>query len=205
MTLKCSECRDLLHQTESQLSGEAGGRLERHLTQCADCRLEARLLRELRASDIPDPGPVFWANLPAKVIMEVESAAAATPPRLWRVPGWSPAKGFAAMTLTAALLLALLWPGTLPGPGQKNLQDGYPAAIVNIDLGTETDLFYAALEDLGRVNRALDQELAFDSVSQDGSAGGALLGLDALATDRTSLHALEEVVDGMLPEIFQRG
>jgi len=47
-------------------------RVEAHLASCEDCRSELALLRMLAEEDVPDPGPAFWAAMPARVYREVQ-------------------------------------------------------------------------------------------------------------------------------------
>jgi hypothetical protein len=79
----------------------------RHATECVRCRDEvlslARVLREVRAVDVPEPSPLFWDYLSARVRARIDSEAR---PRLdfahgtfgWR---WWPAlaSGLAAIGL----------------------------------------------------------------------------------------------------------
>jgi putative zinc finger protein len=40
--------------------------VELHLGECAECRDELYLIREITAVDVPDPGDIFWDSLPQR-------------------------------------------------------------------------------------------------------------------------------------------
>ena len=101
------------------LDGALDARRQAHLSACAACRTEVEGLRgvvaRVRAVDVPEPSPLFWDHLAARV---GEAIARESPPvavRGW----WSPRLGWAALAvvLTAAAAGYLTRPtGTLDGP-----------------------------------------------------------------------------------------
>ena len=93
-----------------------------HLEQCLECRVELDRMREIvadvRAVDVPEPSPLFWAHFSERVrtaTIDVPTPVATS----WWAAGWRPLTGFAA-GLAAVVLAVLLWPGrgpaTIPPP-----------------------------------------------------------------------------------------
>jgi len=56
---------------ERSLSDEQQSRVEKHLSDCADCRAELALLEMLAMEPVPDPGDAFWAALSGRVYRHV--------------------------------------------------------------------------------------------------------------------------------------
>lgn len=85
----------------------------RHVQSCAACREEAAdiaaMLDEVRHVDLPEPSPMFWDLLSARVREEI-AAEPATPvadPAGWR---WTVLAPFAGLALLVLALLATLVP-----------------------------------------------------------------------------------------------
>jgi hypothetical protein len=97
---------DLLARIDGASLGASAGR---HLQQCTRCQAEAAALeaalRELREIDAPEPSPLFWNHLAARI----RTAVAQEPlPRglSLAVPGWRwwvPASGLAAAVVALVL------------------------------------------------------------------------------------------------------
>jgi hypothetical protein len=98
----------LLDAVEGRLDGHISG----HLAQCARCRTEVEDLRatlkEVRRIEVPEPSPLFWEYLSARV----RDAIAIEPPRHdrgGRSPGWTrwPAASVLALLVLASTVVLL--------------------------------------------------------------------------------------------------
>ena len=74
--VNCATVRNsLIDYLESELEEAERNRIKNHLKECSDCLAEYTALKEffntLRLGDIPDPGEVFWRELPSAVLREV--------------------------------------------------------------------------------------------------------------------------------------
>ena len=78
-----------------------------HLGACARCRQQAdelrAVMREAREVDVPEPSPLFWDHLSARVREGVAAEPATGSPNWW--PGWSPSRLALAFTAGAVILL----------------------------------------------------------------------------------------------------
>ena len=86
------------------LDGALDAARQQHLAGCAACRSDVEtlgsVLARVRAVDVPEPSPLFWDHLAARVGEAIAREPAPTPVRGW----WSPrlAWAAAAVVLTAA-------------------------------------------------------------------------------------------------------
>ena len=92
---------------DDALEGSRAG----HLATCAACRAEVEALRgvvaRVRAVDVPEPSPLFWDHLAARVGDAIAHEPAPAPaPFWWRVPRW----GWVAV----ATIVVVLGPLYLP-------------------------------------------------------------------------------------------
>ena len=78
-----------------------------HLGACARCRQQAdelrAVMREAREVVVPEPSPLFWDHLSARVREDVAAELATGSPNWW--PGWSPSRLALALTAAAAILV----------------------------------------------------------------------------------------------------
>lgn len=95
-----------------------------HVEACEPCRAAAAELREtldgVGAGDVPEPSPLFWEHLSARVdeAIAAEASGAGSHAR-WRP---APAVAWAASALVATMILALVFgrallPGNMPRSG----------------------------------------------------------------------------------------
>jgi anti-sigma-K factor RskA len=89
--------------------GTANERAARHAAECAQCRRQADDLRAMlvsldEAGDVPEPSPMFWDHLSARVrdAIRAEPAPRAAFWRRWA--GWQPVLAAAAMILLVAVV-----------------------------------------------------------------------------------------------------
>jgi len=146
------------HLTESELVDLAEDTLDprraAHVEICEGCRAQGSalrvLLRDTAGVDVPEPSPLFWDHLSARVR---ESVAAESRPRRsgWAWPG---ARGFVPLAAAAAVIVVVMsgvW--LLRGvrsselalssradrvAGGASAQPGAPAGGASADLGAPT-------------------------------------------------------------------
>jgi hypothetical protein len=179
--------------------------LESHLAGCPACLEELQLLEALNSAAVPDPGERFWATLPARVVMEAEQSR----PARWSLlsvrdllMGHRVAQ--AATVGAAAILLAifLLWPGTV----KDNITlESYSTGITVVEIGSEADLIRAAGDDLEGLDSFLEDMLSTSETHEYSGHEQAIMGMDVLVSDEAGLEVLEEIIDEMLPNVYNRG
>jgi hypothetical protein len=108
-----------------------GVRTERplgHLTMCAECRRQVSELRaalaELRDVPVPEPSPVQWARLSARV-----RAAVASEVERSRSPWWTGWAWLVPVAGAAVLTLALVVPGLYRAQSAKSRPTAMTAAV----------------------------------------------------------------------------
>lgn len=88
------------------LDGALDAAHEAHLTACAACRTEVEGLRgvlaRVRAVDVPEPSPLFWDHLAARVGDAIAREPAPAVGRPW----WAPRLGWAALAAVAVVVTA---------------------------------------------------------------------------------------------------
>jgi hypothetical protein len=94
------------------LDGALDATRQAHLTGCPSCRTDVetlgQVLARVRAVDVPEPSPLFWDHLAARVGDAIAREPAPTPDRGW----WSPRLAWAA----AALVITAAGAGYLARP-----------------------------------------------------------------------------------------
>ena len=94
------------------LDGALNAARQAHLTSCPSCRTDVAtlggVLARVRAVDVPEPSPLFWDHLAARVGDAIAREPAPQPHRGW----WSPRLAWAA----AAVVLAVAGAGYLARP-----------------------------------------------------------------------------------------
>ena len=85
---------------------------EPHLTECAFCRDELRSLRGIAASaahvDVPEPSPLFWDHLSARVREAVQNEPAVARPASWWELQWIRPFASAASAVAVAIVLVVM-------------------------------------------------------------------------------------------------
>ena len=98
------------------LDGALDPRRQAHLSTCAACRTEVEGLRgvlaRVRAVDVPEPSPLFWDHLAARVGDAIAREPAPSAARGW----WAPRLGWVALAVvvTAAAAGYLTRPAPVP-------------------------------------------------------------------------------------------
>lgn len=93
--------------------GHATDAARAHAETCPSCKARVEPLRDmlsdLRASEIPEPSPLFWGHLSARIGAAVETERAPVIARTWLLRwGWKPAVAVAAATACLVLALAVV-------------------------------------------------------------------------------------------------
>lgn len=138
-----------------------------HADRCEACRRSSDELRELldgpiAAADVPEPSPLFWDHLSARVRDAV--AQEAPPAAGWMA--WRPAMlitGFAAVTLLAVGSLMLR-------PIQDSTRSANPPAVVAADTATGFDTTIDADGEVWEVLSAAAADLELDAAREAGMA-----------------------------------
>ncbi len=119
MTLRCSFHKNLSAFLDDELNSRERTQMERHISECMDCRREAERLREMIGIIEATPRPEVPADAWAGTLRKIE-AASERPARVWgfRVPKWG---AIPAGAVVFALLLYFLssqffFNGTETGP-----------------------------------------------------------------------------------------
>ena len=103
------------------LDGALDATRQAHLASCAACRTDVEtlggVLARVRAVDVPEPSPLFWDHLAARVGDAIAREPAPVPDRGW----WSPrlAWAAAAVVITAAGAGYLARPQPQPAHGRR--------------------------------------------------------------------------------------
>ena len=139
------------------LDGSLGANRRAHLDTCDHCRREAAslhaLMGDLRATEVPEPSPLFWDRLSARVHAAIDDEPAATPRRWFQWPVLAPVAGLAMLVL--ALIGALT---------QSTLQEAEPETVVAVSEpldAVDAEIEWALLADLVG-------ELDFEAANEQG-------------------------------------
>lgn len=110
-----------------------------HLGACARCRQQAdelrAVVREVREVDVPEPSPLFWDHLSARVREGVAAELATGSPNWW--PGWSPSRVALALTAAAAILVGAVSGVMFRSTEEVRLGVDRLAALQELGLGSE--------------------------------------------------------------------
>jgi hypothetical protein len=180
-----------------------------HLATCARCRTEVESLRqtldEVRGVDVPEPSPLFWDHLTARVreaiAAEPSPVAASFGVRAWLFGGrnwWRPATAVALVLLVA---LAVDWGArrsgqTSDGPGEMPLVSTRTAAALDLAAGDDWQLI---VDVAAHAADHADGEAGAVAVI-DASSGSSELALSDLSSDEQ-----RELVKLLNDELTRKG
>ena len=176
------------HLTDSELvdalDGQAPLAVGAHLRECPTCRERiggfAELLAHARAADVPEPSPLFWDHLSARI--RVDIARDPTPGRArWLAwPAWAPLAGL-------ALVVTALIAGLVRDVPQSDPEALVAADDVRLQESDAVEAAWALTADLvgsGDAVAAIDAE----GIVRPGSA--ELAAADLTAEERVELVRL---------------
>lgn len=100
------------------IEGTAPEPLRRHAQACERCRADAEALRavvaEASADEMPEPSPLFWDHLSARVSEAIRREPAGPP--WWRRGWWRLVPVFTASAIVLAAVLGVSWWGPREPP-----------------------------------------------------------------------------------------
>ena len=129
MTCKDNNIKELLTGFAERILDQADKQqVEEHLAACEDCRSEVFILRMMIADTVPDPGEVFWKEMPSRVnrAVQEDKATIRSFDLSWLVgritlPRWV----LAAATVGVALVITLTTVRFLKPESNLPLSQGY--------------------------------------------------------------------------------
>jgi len=167
------------------LDGALDATRKAHLASCAACRTDVEtlggVLARVRAVDVPEPSPLFWDHLAARVGDAIAREPAPVPDRGW----WSPrlAWAVAAVVITAAGAGYLARPQ--PPPAGTVVGHSTPAVAGPIERAQPTNVadpsFSVADDGWALIAAVADQ--ALDDEAFAPQVGQAELSISALSAD----------------------
>jgi anti-sigma factor RsiW len=126
------------------LDGTLGANRRAHLDTCDQCRREAAslhaLMSDLRSSEVPEPSPLFWDRLSARVRQTIDEEPLSAPRRWFQWPVLVPVAGL------AMLVIALI--GALAQPTVSNSEATAVAAMSEPLDAVDAESEWALLADL---------------------------------------------------------
>jgi hypothetical protein len=149
------------------MEGQLRGERFRHVETCAACRSQAEtlgaVLRSARVEDVPEPSPLFWDHLSARISRAVDAESAPSWwTRLTGAHGWRLAAAGVALILLVGLTFQMLFrieaPVTPPpeqpfvAAGTDPDMDGFVEAWDAIE-GAAVDLDWEEVQALGLTAR----------------------------------------------------
>jgi hypothetical protein len=155
-----------------------------HLTSCPACRTDVetlgRVLARVRAVDVPEPSPLFWDHLAARVGDAIAREPAPVPSRAW----WSPRFAWAAAAVVIAAVGAGYVARSQPRPSGPVVAHVTPAATDPIDRGRASngDASTSVADD-GWALIAAVADQAVDDETFAPQVGQAELSISALSAD----------------------
>jgi hypothetical protein len=198
------------HLTPEQLvdlaEGVRSSSSERHLERCEACRRQVAdlsvVMSESAALDVPEPSPLYWDHLSARVRVAVSAEGAPRPAPWFGVASWSRV----ALPLTACALAMLVFGSVVTmrvGPSRALTEAGEgvpaPAGATNtatLDAPTmlADDPTLSLVSDLAA---SMDWDAASDAGLTSGPGGaegavGQLTGAERLELDRLLKEELKK-------------
>lgn len=179
---------ELIDAVDGVLESERRG----HLDTCEACRAQLASLRavmhDVRATDVPEPSPLFWDRLSARVRQAVDEEAAPPPQRWFTWPVLAP---LGALALLVIALVASMSDRTSVAPGAEDvvavdttrsaLDDYEDQWAVLADLVADLDIEAANAEGI---------------VAPLGAADAAVWGLSAVEQEELARLLREELRPG---------
>ena len=158
-----------------------------HLAGCEPCRAQLRELRAMlsaaRNADVPEPSPLFWDHLSARVSDAVAEEGAPRERSRYVVPGW--------LAVAAALLIAVVVSSRSTAPARV------PAPLARAEFVSNAPAAPELLDDLASGNDPSLNLVAFltDEADLDTAREAGL------AARGSAEHAVMHMSDGELREL----
>ena len=176
------------------LDGALDATLQAHLAGCPACRTDVetlgRVLARVRAVDVPEPSPLFWDHLAARVGDAIAREPAPVPDRAW----WSPRLAWAAVAVV--IMAAGVGYLTRSRPPATVVAHDTPSTAGDpVDRGRSPDVADASVADEGWALIAAVADQVSDQVIDDAAfapqVGQAELSILALTADERRVLAGE--------------
>jgi len=183
-----------LHLSEDErvdaIEGTLSAPRRAHLHDCVECRQEVAALQQVwdglavdARIDVPEPPPVFWDQLQARVGRAVDTRTAA-----W----WSGARGWMSLAAAAALLLVVSW-GVVPRTPVADVVVSDADAVVETDAIGDTAQWQFVSDMLASLEDDAAREVLRPST---GSFDGALATLTASEREAFARLLQAELTEG---------
>jgi hypothetical protein len=178
MHLNTDELVDIAEGTRSEATAP-------HLAGCEPCRAQLRELRALMATakdvDVPEPSPLFWDHLSARisaaVAADVNDARLRPSRYVWLRAGWFQASVIAMAAVLLAVTVSLRAPAPVPPPVPMMVVADTAPAIELLDDGVGDD---ASLTLVANLADGLDLDEAREAgLAPRGSAEHAVTHMSA--------------------------
>ena len=168
------------------LDGALDATRQAHLASCPSCRTDVetlgRVLARVRAVDVPEPSPLFWDHLAARVGDAIAREPAPVPDRGW----WSPRLAWAAIAVVIMAAGAGYLTRSRPPATVVAHEHRRPPGIP-VDRGRSPNVADAPVADDGWALIAAVADQVADQVADDGAfapqVGQAELSISALSAD----------------------
>jgi hypothetical protein len=198
------------------LDGALDAARQAHLAACTACRTEVdglrRVLAQVRAVDVPEPSPLFWDHLAARVGDAIAREPAPAASRAW----WSPRLAWAALAVvcvaaTAGYLTQSAAPPAAPVVAQTAplpASPGASAAAPAVEDGREAGFDLPIGDDSWALLAAVAEGAAADGTGADETfvpaAGQVELSISSLsAAERRALAG--ELTAALAPGRIREG
>jgi len=150
MLLDHEQVRTLLPDYLSgSLEHEAQASIAAHLASCEECSAELALLEELSGVNVPDPGDLFWATLPKRIVSQVEQ-----PVPWWKSILVAIMRPVPFAAVAAVLLAVMLVPFATHYVGLPDQKEGVILSLEQIDLPKQQ------VQEIARNVATSDQEVS---------------------------------------------
>jgi hypothetical protein len=193
----------MTHLSESELLDAVEGHLPsarlRHASQCPRCGEQVDALRVVLARtadvEVPEPSPLFWDHLAARVRESIQQEAPARAGWMSVLRPWPVAAGAAAVLTVMAAVNAVWRPPSSGAPGALEVAGNVPTSDASADV-TRTATDNVEVDEAWALVRAIAEDVLWEDVTgagisaRPGSAERAVM--DLTETERGELAALIE-------------
>ena len=199
----------LIDLVEDTIDVSERQRAAAHLASCVECREqldEARRMLSVAAGiDVPEPSPLFWDHLSARVREAVAAEELSPAPvswfaKLWAAPRLQVAGVLSACAVAILAVVTLIPPSRPVSPDERNrvASSSAPAAAVETDGDTDAVATEASLDLLATLADGMSWDDASEAglTAAPGAVDDAIMGLTA--EERIELQRLlqEELARG---------
>lgn len=159
----------MTHLTDQQIAAAADGDTvpAAHLAACTACAARVAELRgvidELRTVEVPEPSPLFWAHLGARISEAIDAA----PVQTGRWP-LRPALGWLGALAALLLFTVAIYQQRAVAPAPSEQYTASVPAPADVDLPLDPDATWATDDEAWAVVRSVAADLEYDDVHEAG-------------------------------------